>query len=276
VSIRKTHLQGLAVLLSVLLMHLGARPTQAQGRVKVNKDLITVSPPDADGTVMLRGGPGAIANPGNVMLRVENLATEQRVGVALHADGSFSVEVTANAGERVRVLARKRGGNQSIGTFVVPGPLESPTSVPLPPTESAIPPADPEILSPPSGLGASRDDRARLAVVLVVLDSDTGQILGSEYVAGPTRARFRVTALDGIAQQIIERCRAVVFRYLLPTPSSLGLGRPVKRKALPAPPGSTEAVDLPQPGLPHTPPETKPGAESEQNNAESLSRPSDD
>ncbi len=50
-------------------------PASAEGRVKVHKDLITVSPADAKGVVRIEGSAGAIANPANVTLRIENLTT---------------------------------------------------------------------------------------------------------------------------------------------------------------------------------------------------------
>ena len=107
------------LILTVLLVFVGSAAA-ASNRTKVNKRLISVSPPDANGMVTVHGSAGAISNPTDVAAKIINMLTKDEVTVELRPDGSFDELIRAAIGQDVRVIARKQRGNTSRGTVEVP------------------------------------------------------------------------------------------------------------------------------------------------------------
>ena len=220
-----------------------------EDRVKVNKAFISVSMPNEHGIVTVKGIRGAISNPADVSLRLENLVTKQRVPTVVKEDGSFIDKIEAEAGVKVRVFARKAGGNQSYGRFTVPGAVVTPpiqeTSAPMQSLPQGVPDAtvagtmvENEGGAVVAGLeGLSTLQRAprspverlqhgdmaspagQVNVLIVVMDAESGSILASQSMAGLTRGRVPTEEkASEIAKRIVRRCLAVLRTELRPIP----------------------------------------------------------
>ena len=220
-----------------------------EDRVKVNKALINVSMPDKNGLVTVKGIRGAISNPDNVSLRLENRATKQRVTTLVNEDGSFIDKIEAEAGVKVRVFARKAGGNQSYGQFTVPGAAGRPPTQEMDDATGSLAQeardtsaADAMVDDQGETAGARLEGSSALQraprspverlqhgdmaspagqvnVLIVVMDPESGAILASQSMAGLTRGRVPTEEkASEIAKRIVRRCLAVLRTELRPIP----------------------------------------------------------
>lgn len=236
----KTQRRSRVVLLTLLSLCTCAAYQEAAGAqaVKVHKHLISVMPPDEAGIVQVHGEPGAIASDEPVSLHIENVADGQKVIVQAYEDGAFSGGIAADAGQKVRVVARNRQG-RSIGTFMVPLWTAQSRQV-----ESKEPPAEQPQPPPADPMGPTR-----VAVIVVVVDTDTGEVLAAERIAGEAR-RFPRTPgnLTAYAQSLVRRCLSAVRQELrLVKPS-------IARPAPPPVPIATENMPTAdEPDDPNTP-----------------------
>jgi|GEM_PF-5767103 len=243
----------------LFLMVLSLSISSAQSAIKVHKSLITVSPPDKDGQVTVRGAAGSIRSDTAPSVKIINLSTHKTIPLPTEENGSFQVTLAAQAGQKIRIMARNQTGKLSVGTFTIPPDLGDNPAVPQqqpPPTQQSPPPSQPPsrpVISHPiqmknplirsSTLARSRLAQAKqpsppptpiknthLAVIITVVNTSTNEIVAVERVTGPTRAKIEQQKLFGaIVDNIINRCAAVVkaelSRY---KPLTLKQPRPTK------------------------------------------------
>lgn len=222
---KKLRVPPILILILALCSHLCAQQTST---IHVNKPLITIFGPNAQGMTYITGIPNAIQSDRPFTTRVLNLDTNQQTAVIVNEDGSFNVEIAAAAGQRVRILARNDQRRQSYGTFTVPAaqpadpnpptdqPQQPQNQIPTP-IEPTAPLAPMEPIQPVQPTAAANDQPGRMTVTIIVIDSYTGQVLAADTTSG--LARTNSTAPDDkqqAAQQILQRCLSVAQNQMRP------------------------------------------------------------
>ena len=175
---------GAAALVLVVLA-VGARGQSPH--VKVHKDRVTVSPPDGRGMVAVRGAAGAVISSSEVTLTVANQTTEAQGSASLGPDGSFVGEVSAAVGEKVRILAKNAQGKRSYGTFTVPAQAVSAAGavgIAVEASEQAGPVQAAQVTAEPERWPVRQGGRRQLAVLVMVVDLGTGELIAAERVVG--------------------------------------------------------------------------------------------
>jgi len=209
-------------------------PTSAGGQqsIKVHKPFITVSSPNEQGMVTVVGRGGAVEHIGPATVQLIRLSDNYKIPVTLGEDGSFEAEISAKAGEKIRVLARSREGKRSYGTFTIPtgappGPTKQPsndeinitdqtTGQPQPISSVSLstfkPVASDTIGLSQKPLETSETGRVELAVIITVVNTNSGRIVAARRIAGPTRALPEQTNLfNAVVKNIIDKCTAVAM-----------------------------------------------------------------
>lgn len=92
----------------------------ADPRIKVNKHLIKVTPPDNNGVVWITGQAGAIVSTSDFAVQLIDLETNQKLTLTVQPDGSFKVSVRDKEGHKIRILAKNEEKKSSYGTFTIP------------------------------------------------------------------------------------------------------------------------------------------------------------
>jgi len=241
-SIRKAGVtMGLKKLLFVMRMccfcllpaiALSIFPTSAGGQqsIKVHKPFITVSSPNDEGMVIVVGRGGAVEYIGSATVRLIRLSDNYKIPVTLGENGSFEAEILAKAGEKIRVLARSQG-RRSYGTFTVPasttpGPTrqrsseinitDQTTGQPQPVSSVSLSTLEP-VASDTIGLTrkplkSPKSETIELAVIITVVNIDSGRIVATRRIAGSTRALPEQTNLfNAVVKNIIDKCTAVAM-----------------------------------------------------------------
>ena len=213
-------------------------PISAGGQqsIKVHKPFITVSSPNEQGVVTVVGRGGAVEHIGSATVQLIRLSDNYKIPVMLGEDGTFEAEISAEAGEKIRVLARSQEGRRSYGTFTVPagappGPTRQRSNDEISVTDqSADQSADqPQSVSSVSlstwepvvsdtialsqkPLKTSETGRVELAVIITVVNTNSGRIVAARRIAGPTRALPEQTNLfNAVVKNIIDKCTAVAM-----------------------------------------------------------------
>lgn len=91
------------------------------GGLELNKDAVTVYPPDAEGAVVVAGPPGCVAGFPPIYVSARNRTTGAPVNAQVSSDGSFSLRVPARPGDAVKLTFFSRGGKDKDMTVRVPG-----------------------------------------------------------------------------------------------------------------------------------------------------------
>jgi len=198
---RRIYPKILLVLLGMLViapMMRGAEP-----EVKVHKDKISVTAPDGQGMVLIKGAAGAIESTGRASLQLENLSTQERIDGEMEGDGGFAVKITAAAGQKVRVWARNEEGKKSYGTFTVPGDSGETAKDKGDTTGSQNLPAP---RRPAERRLPKQAEAKNLAVVVMVVDTGTGEVLASGRIAGVPKEGMRDEEQYALsAQRIVSK-----------------------------------------------------------------------
>jgi len=203
-------------------------PASASGKqpIKVHKPFITVLSPDGQGMVTVVGRGGAVEHIGPATVQLIRLSDNYKIPVKLGEDGGFEAEISAKAGEKVRVLARSQEGRRSYGTFTVPaGTQPSPTRQRLQneinvtdqhqPVSSVSLSTWKPVVSDTIGLThkpskSPKNETIELAVIITVVNTNNGRIVAARRIAGPTRALPEQTDIfNAIVKNIIDKCTAV-------------------------------------------------------------------
>ena len=121
---------------------------------KVNKPLITISAGTAIGTITITGTPGSISSTSAATAYAKNVETGTRADITLAEDYSFTVQLTANPGHKIRVYSSNRQGKRSYGTFEVPN---LPQSVTTPQPSAAVDTASARPLQPAAAIQQPAD-----------------------------------------------------------------------------------------------------------------------
>ena len=179
------------VICLVTVGQLAAQPIVSP-RVKVHKRLISVSAPNADGLVLVKGAAGAIETTSSVSLYVENLKNKVRIVFDMADDGSFATAIAVEPGQKIRITARNLEGKKSIGTFTVPGVAETPT---------APPPAAP----PKRTIG---ETTGNTVIVLLAIDTATGRIVANRQIAGSLGGSAESPA--DLVNKLLDRCVTII------------------------------------------------------------------
>ena len=209
-------------------------PTSAGGQqsIKVHKPFITLSSPNEQGMVTVVGRGGAVEYIGSATVQLIRLSDNYKIPVTLGEDGSFEAEISAKVGEKIRVLARSQEGKRSYGTFTVPavvppGLTKQPSNDEIKITDQTT--GQPQPVSPVSlstfrpeasdtigltqkPLKSPKNETIELAVIITVVDIDSGRIVAARRIAGPTRALPEQTNLfNAVVKNIIDKCTAVAM-----------------------------------------------------------------
>ena len=209
-------------------------PTSAGGQqsIKVHKPFITVSSPNNEGMVTVVGRGGAVEYIDSATVQLIRLSDNYKIPVMLSEDGGFEALISAKVGEKIRVLARSQEGRRSYGTFTVPagappGPIkqrsndeisvtDQPVGQPQPVSSVSLstfkPVASDTIGLPRKPSEKSKNETIELAVIITVVNIDSGQIVAARRIAGPTRARpEQMNLFNAVVKNIIDKCTAVAM-----------------------------------------------------------------
>ncbi len=208
----------LILFLTLTVFAISNLPVLAQSRVKVHKDLIEVYQPNEQGLITVVGQAGAIGFVGEVVARLENLTSKDKIDIPVNPDGSFRAVIAADTQDKVRVRARNRDGS-SYGTFSVatarPGVTDNIQISPAPDIARQLlkdkEPLKPLVPLKPLSAGPNYDDCLGLAVIITVVDTTSGQVVAAQRIAGLSRFKVdRKESFDALVQKIIKRCINVV------------------------------------------------------------------
>jgi hypothetical protein len=188
--------------------------------VKVHKKLISLHGPDANGMVQVTGLAGAIEFPAEdkVIVKIENLTTKNKTDAVLNPDGSFTGAISGRPAEKIKVnAANQHKKKQSYGTFSIPELLLANDNTTSPAAVEQNPPAaaDAAKLTEPAPANepdnSTTSGKQELAVILTVIDINTGKIISAQRVAGIVKAEpGQDGRLSSIAKRIIDRCTKVI------------------------------------------------------------------
>lgn len=151
-------LWGVAVVVALAAAWAG-EVLSAEAVLKVHKKQVMISPADGDGRVLVRGMAGAIEHSQGTQLEV---AVQKSELAPLKRDGSFRINVTAEAGDKIIITARGEVGRQSVGTFKVPAGEVS------------------------SSAEEESKDTDGLMVIIKIVDRSTGVTLSEKTINVPT------------------------------------------------------------------------------------------
>ncbi len=237
---------------------------------KVNKNLITISPGTTPGTVTISGRPEAITSTSIATVYAKNAETGTRANVTLAEDMSFTVEIKAEPGQKIRVYANNREGKRSYGTFniensmIAQEPAREPSQTLRSTPDSAV--STPQTAAIAQSAASSRDNSAiledsfhttpavkeysvmtlpsdpqpafmvngqevsttpqpdnddpsgtNLAVVIMIVNTDTGQVLSTTQVTGKSKtyAEKSPENFKIMIQRILDRCKNVISSEIL-------------------------------------------------------------
>jgi hypothetical protein len=216
---------------ALVVLHIPYKPLHGQEqlptRLKVNKSFITVWAPDEQGLVYVHGNSGAVESTSRATLQIINLTDNHKIPVSVNEDGGFQAKIKAVGGAKIKVLARNQQGERSYGTFTVPtdpNTQTDPDNQPQPqPCQSQSLQPQPQPLTnqqqliisqpfPSSLTDVSPGDAAELAVIITVVNTNTGDIIAAKHIAGPTSAITGQTkVLEAIAKNIIAKCTTIIM-----------------------------------------------------------------
>jgi hypothetical protein len=188
--------------------------------VKVHKNLISLHGPDANGMVQVTGLTGAVEFPAEdkVIVKIENLTTKNKTDAMLNPDGSFTVAVSGQPDEQIKIsAANQHKKKQSYGIFSIPAllPANDNTTSPATAEQNPTTATDAPKLTEPASASApdntTLSGKQELAVIITVIDTRTGQTISTQRVTGTVKAEAGQDGrLSNIAKRIISRCTKVV------------------------------------------------------------------
>lgn len=225
---------------------------------KVNKPLIKVYAGQGTGDFILVGKAGAITTTSVASVYVSNTNSGTRTEIVLAADYSFTVNIKAAAGDKIRVNAQNAQGKKSYGSFNITGaevpfqnqnvtisneqvvpaiktydlPSESQAEIPEVSVKSVAQVqtiyADEMSFNNDPAIGTN------IAVVVIVINTDTGDVLSTSRISGKSKVyaekskeNFRI-----MIDRIINRCTNIIESEIFrPSPQKT---KPQDTVALPA------------------------------------------
>jgi len=217
---------GQVFFLAFLLCSIAAQAAITElPRVKVNKDKITVFPPDENGQVWIHGEAGAIDSTSEVTAELANITSRDKKSVEVKEDGSFEAIIRAAAKDKVRITARNRQRMRSIGTFDVPDTLSNNDKLSKlmdslqknkPSLENQAPaaPAAPATPATPATTPAPQN-QVNLAIMITVVDIATGRILAVDRITGAAQTKTgQDDLLPKLGQNLIAKCFETISKEL--------------------------------------------------------------
>jgi len=226
---RKTF--GLCVLAVVIALVASPPIKDAYGRsmLKVHKKQVMISPPDKDGTVVVRGMPGAIEHTGPAELEI---VVQKSNKAQMNSDGSFDTKVAAETGDKIIITARSEVGKKSVGTFKVPaGPIVAGAT-----EKSKAPPSDSGAAVPVTPISKTEAPAAKnnsgLMVIIQVVDKSTMETVTKKTVDIPTdKFADAPDRAKRFARELTKRCAV----YLKTRAKKLGGAAENKKSAIEEP-----------------------------------------
>ncbi len=169
----------------------GAGAGWGQSLVKVHKPFVAISTPDEDGNISISGAPGAIETTSAARLTVQNLTADEVQAVELGPDGSFKAILAAVTGDKIRITATNQERKRSYGTFEVAGAAP----VGREPVGQIITEDD------------ERENSANLAVLVMIVDLDKGEIVSTRRIAGVIGADSGTSFSMGLlVRNVMSKC----------------------------------------------------------------------
>ena len=221
--------------------------TEAEAVCKVNKAFVRLFATGQEGLVIIEGADGAISSTSPVSGYVKNMTTEQRVDFVPTVEMSFSVQINAKTGDKIRVYARNDESKRSYGTFVVTDNMSvKEVYFAGDSTETAIkeyPEQCIDVNDDGQGLAPSvesttffpkleiektevAESGTNMAVVIMIVNTDTGEVVSTTQVTGKAKAYADKSEknFNIMIQRIINRCTNIIeseiFRPDLPRAES--------------------------------------------------------
>jgi hypothetical protein len=174
----------------------------------VHKKFISVSSVDEQGLVTVVGQAGAIESSSAVELKITNLSSNEFVYAQVNQDGSFQAQITAAATEKIQVLATNEERKKSRGTFRVPIAAAPPKITPV---QSIAPTLTEPTVTDQREKG--KEDNMKLAVVVIVIDKTSGEIITTQTSNIPPAASLspeNETFYSQLIQKIADQCVAAI------------------------------------------------------------------
>ena len=214
---------GLVLVLAALLFLAGS----VFGGVKVHKGQVIVQRPDEKGVVHVHGAAGAIQSSSPAVVYIENLTTKSKIRIKVKEDGGFDTSIPATSKDRVRVRARNQEGKVSYGTFDVPvGQQADAVKAAEAVVEAEEEVDEPVRLRPLLGhkrakqiakemkepeAGEQDDEHIGLAVIITVVNVNSGEVVAAERIAGTTKhSVWQNDLFNRTVQRIISRCFNII------------------------------------------------------------------
>jgi len=169
--------------------------------------------------VQVTGLAGAVEFPAEdkVIVKIENLTTKNKTDATLNPDGSFTGAISGRPSEKIKVYAaNQHKKKQSYGTFLIPALLPANDGTALSTDAEHEPPAtDASKLTEPAPANepdnTTPSGKQELAVIITVIDTNTGQTISSQRVTGTVKIEpGQDGRLSSIAKRIISRCAKVI------------------------------------------------------------------
>ncbi len=195
---------------------------------KVNKNLINVYAGEAPGFVLVEGSSGCVTSTSLAAAYAKNLISGDRAEITLKGDMSFSVQLKANPGDKIRVHAQNIEGKRSYGTFdiaqVMPAKQIIPKPIPLEQGQAVLAVKEYDLPSDQNKAETSTvfageldynkdpENGTNLAVIIMVVNTDTGKVLATTQVEGKSKAYAEKSDKNFtiMLSRITDRCRNII------------------------------------------------------------------
>ncbi|MCF7958779.1 MAG: hypothetical protein K9M57_10060 [Phycisphaerae bacterium] len=236
---KKTYHTGVLII-SLIILTVLANVGLCESRVKVHKELIHIQTSQQEGFIDATGQPGAIESTSPVIASIENISTHAKSNITIGKDGSFKTCIAATPEHKIRVWARNQEGKRSYGTFSImiavtrpsksvdtpanPISEDTPPTSPLTSLKNTNVPENPPILTNPDQVSvvsppaltpfepnSPAPEKMNLAVIITVVNLETGQIVAAKRIAGIIQAKpSKPVSFKNVVTNIIDRCTNIV------------------------------------------------------------------
>lgn len=174
---------------------------QTNPKIKLHKARVSVSSPDAQGQVNIVGQTGAVETTGPAVTEITILKPAGAFDVA--ADGSFTAQVRADGGDKIRIQASNNSKKKSYGTFTVPGQSETPAKN----TQTIL-------NTTPLSANASS---VSLAMYINIIDTQTGDLIAKERLDFTLQTDpANPAALTQQIEKLLANCRNSIKKQTTP------------------------------------------------------------
>ena len=165
---------------------------ETDSKIKLHKGKVSVSSPDNQGRVFIHGQAGAVKSRSRAVTEIVILKTAGTFDVA--PDGSFSAQVQADGGDKIRIQARNESKKKSYGTFTVPAQDEASeknalTTINHAPLSAKVP-------------------QVSLAMYINIVDTQTGDLVAKQRLDFMIQTdETDATSLTRQIEQLMSNCR---------------------------------------------------------------------